>query len=582
MCRLQPVSVVILLVVSAASACQCTLSASPSATLLQYAFEPVLAKNEMALRVTLEFQGGPKGKTNLELPSEWAGQHHTENSIAELKVLSRHVMLLSTRSPSERELRFPPNTSIRLSYVLVKDWDGPLNSSTRFRADLSPEYFHIIGTTSLVHPDVGGFRVVDVTFDWRKLPPTWVLATSFGTDNRCQSFHGPWSQALNALFVGGDYRIYRTLISGNALDFAIRGKWSFTDEDWVTQVRKIMQFERTFWHDNDFPYFLVTLTPFGQDSGSSGGTALTNAFMEHLSRLDALKSDTLEGLAHETFHAWNPGKMGHPPESDYPISWFFEGFTTYYQDLMLYRAGLVTFPRYVATINEKLREYEVNEGTEISLDQFIRRHSLDHSALNRLDYRRGAVLAIWLDGTIRRETSNRASLDNLMFDLAVQETAYERRHHDRSMTLDNKRIFRAVSRYVQGASRKEFRKYVELGGSIRVPETSLGPCVESYIKAGWKFDLGFDSNSTRTENRIIFGVEPGSEVFKAGLRDGQKLVGSSFEVGHPSKEVRLTIDVEGSERIIAYYPRGRRTSLQQFMLDNASYSSKPELCVAGW
>jgi hypothetical protein len=42
-------------------------------------------------------------------------------------------------------------------------------------------------------------------------------------------------------------------------------KWSFTDDDWVSQVRKIMEFERTFWHDNDFPYFLVTLTPFGQD-----------------------------------------------------------------------------------------------------------------------------------------------------------------------------------------------------------------------------------------------------------------------------------------------------------------------------
>jgi predicted metalloprotease with PDZ domain len=372
------------------------------------------------------------------------------------------------------------------------------------------------------------------------------------------------------------------LISGNALNFAIRGKWSFTDEEWVIQVSKIVQFERTFWHDGDFPYFLVTLTPFGQDIGSSGGTALTNAFMEHLSHLDALTPDTLEGLAHETFHAWNPGKMGHPPGSGYSISWFFEGFTTYYRALMLYRAGLVTFPYYVAAINEKLREYEVNEGTEISLNQFIRRHSRDHSALNQFDYRRGAVLAIWLDGTIRRENSNRASLDNLMFDLVVQETAYECHHDGRSMTLGNERIFRAVSRYIQPTLIKEFRNYVERGGSIRVPETSFGPCVHSYGKADWKFDLGFDSNSTKTKNAIVFGVRPDSEAFKAGLRDGQKLIGSSFEVGYPSKEVRLTVDIESSERLIVYYPRGRRTSLQQFMLDNASYSSNPEFCVSGW
>jgi len=98
--------------------------------------------------------------------------------------------------------------------------------------------------------------VVDVDFDWQKLPPEWSLATSFGTDNRCQSFHGTWSQAVNSLFVGGDYRIYRTTISGNTLDFAIRGEWSFTDDDWVSRVRKIMEFERTSWQKMTFPIFL--------------------------------------------------------------------------------------------------------------------------------------------------------------------------------------------------------------------------------------------------------------------------------------------------------------------------------------
>ena len=580
--RLRPVSVLILVLAGTASVCQCTFPASPSANLLQYAFEPLLTKDRMALRVTLAFDSGPRGKVNLELPSEWAGQQHAENSITELKVLSPDTTLSDTKSPSEKELRFPPNTLVRLSYVLVKDWDGPLNSGTRFRADLSPDYFHIVGTTSLVHPEVDELQVVDVDFDWQKLPQAWSLATSFGTDNRCQSFHGSWSRAVNSLFVGGDYRIYRATIFGNALNFAIRGKWSFTDDEWVSQVRKIMEFERTFWHDNDFPYFLITLTPFGQDSGSSGGTALTNAFMEHLSRLDPLNSGTLEGLAHETFHAWNPGKMGHPPGSDYPISWFFEGFTTYYQDLMLYRAGLMTFPRYVAAINEKLREYEVNEGTEVSLEEFIRLHSADHSVLNQLDYRRGAVLAAWLDAIIRRETNHRSSLDNVMFDLVTQNAAYERRHHGQPMTLDNKRVFRSASHYIHGISKTKLRHYVEYGGSIRVPETALGPCVQSRVETTPKFDLGFDRKSIKSEDKRVLGVEPSSEAFKAGLRDGQKLGGSSIYFGDPSKQVRLTIDTVDGKQTLTYYPRGPELSLQQFSLDGARYSSNPGTCVSGW
>jgi len=463
----------------------------------------------------------------------------------------------------------------------VKDWDGPLNGDTRFRADLSTDYFHLIGVAALVHPELRGFTTVDVHFDWQKLPPTWSLATSFGTATRCQSFHGRWQEAVNSLFVGGDYRIYRTTISGNALDFAIRGKWHFSDEEWVNQVRKIVEFERTFWRDNDFPYFLVTLTPLGQDHGSIGGTALTNAFMMHLSRLDALTSEPLETLAHETFHTWNPYKVGYPPGSDYPVSWFFEGFTAYYADVMLFRAGLISFSDYVASINEKLRKYELNEGMDVTLQDFIRRHSADHSVLDQLDSRRGAVLAMWMDATVRQKTGDRSSLDNLMFDLVRQNAAYELHHDGKPMAITNKRIFQAASQYLRRDSRKKLRRYVEQGGSIPIPEAALGPCVQSRVEASPKFDLGFDSKSTQGDG-VVFGVEPSSEAYKAGLRDGQRLVGWSFSRGDTSREVRLRIMTDHGDQVLKYYPRGAEVSPQQFSLDSARYSADPENCVSSW
>jgi predicted metalloprotease with PDZ domain len=558
---------------------QCTFTAPGSTNVLNYSFEPVTAGEKMTLQVTLEFNGGPTGMAKLELPSQWAGQQHTEKSITELKALSAETTITDTKSPSEKELRFPPGTPVRISYVLVKDWDGPLNSDTRFRADLSPDYFHIIGTSALVHPKLYDFSIVDLHFDWQKFPHGWSLATSFGTDDRCQSFHGRWNEAVNSLFVGGDYRIYHTSLSGNVLNFAIRGKWNFSDEVWMSQVCKIMEFERTFWRDNDFPYFLVTLTPLSQDSGSTGGTALTNVFMMHLSRLDPLASNTLATIAHETFHGWNPQKMGGRPGSAYPVSWFFEGFTVYYADLMLFRAGMISFPDYVANINENLRKYQVGEGTEVTLKDFMRRHSPDHSVLNQLDHRRGAVLAIWLDAAIRQKSGNRSSLDNLMFDLVRQNTVYEHRNDGKPMALTNRRIFRSASKYLRRDSQKQLREYVEQGGSIRVPETALGPCVQSRAEISAKFDLGFDSKSTKSD-RVVFGVEPGSEAYKVGLRDGQKLLGWSFDFGDTSKEVRLRIAADHGDQVLKYYPRGPDVSLQQFNLDAKKYSSNRGLCTA--
>jgi len=558
---------------------QCTFPVPSSANVLNYSFEPLIADAKMTLRVTLEFNGGPTGKAELELPSEWAGQQHIEASITELKALSADTTLADTKSPSVKELQFPPATPVRISYVLVRDWNGPLNSGTRFRADLSPEYFHIVGATSLVHPQLNDSAIVDVHFDWQKLPHDWSLATSFGTDDRCQSFHGRWHDAVNSLFVGGDYRIYHTALSGNVLNFAIRGKWSFSDDEWVSQVRKIMEYERTFWHDNGFPYFLVTLTPLGQDHASTGGTALTNVFMMHLPRLDPLASNTLATVAHETFHGWNPGKMGDRPGADYLVSWFFEGFTVYYADLMLFRAGMISFPDYVAQINEKLRKYEVDVGTEVSLHDFIRRHSAENSVLNHLDARRGAVLALWLDAAIRQKSGNRLSLDNLMFDLVRQNAAYERRHAGNSMALTNKRIFRDASKYLHRNPRSELRQYVEQGGSIRVPETALGPCVQSHNDSLAKFDLGFDEESSIGKN-IVLGVEADSEAYKAGLRNGQQLVGWSIHHGDPSKQVRLTVKTADISQVRTYYPRGPNVSVQQFNLDGEKYSSNRALCTA--
>ena len=150
--------------------------------------------------------------------------------------------------------------------------------------------------------------------------------------------------------------------------------------------------------------------------------------MMHLSRLDPLEAEIVGTIAHETFHTWSPYKMGYVPGSDYLTSWLWEGFTAYYADVMLFRAGLISFPDYVAGVNEKLRKYELRDGTEVTLQDFMRRHSADHSVLDQLDNRRGAVLAMWMDATIRQKTGKRSSLDNLMFDLVRQNAAYERRH----------------------------------------------------------------------------------------------------------------------------------------------------------
>jgi predicted metalloprotease with PDZ domain len=558
---------------------QCNFPAPTAASVLNYSFEPIVAQNKMSMRIILEFKGGRTGKERIDLPSKWAGEKDVQNSITEFTSISAQTTISETQSPKTKQLRFPPNSVVIISYVLIKDWSGPLNAATRFRPDLSPEYFHIIGLTSLVYPQLDLFKTVDVHFDWSKLPEGWSLASSFGTADRCQSFHGSWNDALNSLFVGGDYRTYHTTVLGNAVNFAIRGKWSFTDDEWTGRVRKIVEYERTFWHDNNFPYFLITLTPFTQDRGSQGGTALTNAFMEHLSRQDSISPQVLRQLAHENFHSWNPSRIGHVPDPEERVSWFYEGFTGHYQDLMLFRAGLLSFPDYVASLNAQLRTYEMQEGKEVPLEEFVRRHSADHSALPGLEYRRGSVIAAWLDATIRKESHNR-SLDDLMFYLVHQDADYQRKHRGKQMVLTNKRLFSAAAKFLDKTSVSQLQQYVLKGGSIQLPENALVPCVQLHSEMIGKFELGFDRSSITSDAKQVVGVKPGSEAYKAGLRDGQKLLGWSIYNGDPTKEVRLTIKTDNGKQVLTYYPQGPKIPIQQFVVDTGENFLKPGGCSA--
>ncbi len=537
-----------------ASIAQCVANNKPQRS-ISYSFDPIFSADRMDLRVTLEFLGGRSGEAELEVPSSYAGQKGPTKGFTDFQVLSNRTTLTETSSPSSKILRFPAHTPVRISYVLVKDWNGPLNSDTRFRPILDRNYFQILSDTALIKPKLDPASTQDVYFDWQQLPRDWSLATSFGVDERCQFFHGMWKQVRTALFVGGDYRIQRATISGNSLILATRGKWSFTDDEWERQVQRIIETERNFWHDNSFPYQLVTLAPFDQDGGSYGGSAYTNAFMMHLPRKATFSYSVVSLLAHENFHIWNPYKIG--GEQGTAMSWFTEGFTRYYTDVILFRTGFLTLSEYIEHTNEKLRKYELSPARNISNAELTARHESDRS-LSEVPGERGMVVALWLDSHIRPKTKHRASLDSPMLELFK-----EGGRRDFRLTMD--RLVHVAGRYLSPNDRRLLQQYIEDGTTMPVPEFALAPCVRVRTESAFQFELGFDEESVRTN--VVSGVKPDSEAFKAGIRDGQKITRVSVFWNDTSKPVRLTVRSSDGDHSLEYYPRGPSREIQQYYMD---------------
>lgn len=141
---------------------------------------------------------------------------------------------------------------------------------------------------------------------------------------------------------------------------------------------------------------------------------------------------TLLGLvSHEYFHTWNVKRLR--PDAfrryDYfaeqytQLLWFFEGFTSYYDDLALYRVGLITAEQYLQLLVRALNYVQHSPGAAVqsvaqsSFDAWIKYYRRDHNTPNHTVsyYVKGAVLALCLDLRLRAE--GRGTLDTLMLAL---------------------------------------------------------------------------------------------------------------------------------------------------------------------
>jgi predicted metalloprotease with PDZ domain len=134
--------------------------------------------------------------------------------------------------------------------------------------------------------------------------------------------------------------------------------------------------------------------------------------------------------SHEYFHTWNVKRIKPAAFAPYDLStenytsllWLFEGFTSYYDDLMLVRAGLITQADYFSLLGRTIGAVRRGTGrlkqsvAESSFDAWIKYYRQDENATNAIVsyYTKGSLVALAFDLAIRAQTRNRKSLDDVM------------------------------------------------------------------------------------------------------------------------------------------------------------------------
>jgi predicted metalloprotease with PDZ domain len=187
-------------------------------------------------------------------------------------------------------------------------------------------------------------------------------------------------------------------------------------------------------------YFLNMVTGTG-----GGGIEHKNSFLvmadRFATRTHAGYQRWLGLVAHEYFHNWNvkrlrPAELGtfdYERENYVSTLWVAEGFTEYYGDLLVTRAGLSSEAEYLQALSGEIAAVQTTPGrlvtpvSQASYEAWIKEYRPDENTANSTIsyYPKGAVIAFLLDAKIRAATHGARSLDDGMR-LALQRYAGEK------------------------------------------------------------------------------------------------------------------------------------------------------------
>jgi predicted metalloprotease with PDZ domain len=273
------------------------------------------------------------------------------------------------------------------------------------------------------------------------LPRGWQVATSMSSGGRNAFVAADYDELVDHPFELGSFWRGSFEAHGVAHEFVVAGAWpGFDGVRLLKDTQKICETQIAFWHGTrkpKSPFDRYVFLLHAVDDGYGGlehraSTALIAKRRDLPQQGLAVLTEgytTLLGLiSHEYFHSWNvkrlkPAQLAtidYGRENHTPLLWFFEGFTSYYDDLLLRRAGLIDAPRYLALVAKNINAVAATPGRRVqsvaqaSFDAWTKYYRSDENTPNATVsyYTKGALVALALDLTLRREGTG--TLDDVM------------------------------------------------------------------------------------------------------------------------------------------------------------------------
>ncbi|MBD0371919.1 MAG: M61 family metallopeptidase [Pyrinomonadaceae bacterium] len=352
----------------------------------------------------------------------------------------------------------------------------------------------------------------------------------------------------------GNFKTLSFEVKGVPHRIVIDGEGNYEPERVRRDVQKIVEAAVTLM-GGEIPYKDYTFFLHLPSSGGGGLEHLNSTALIY-PRFRFRPEENYKGflslVSHEYFHLWNvkrirPDALGpfdYTQENYTKLLWVAEGITSYYENIILVRAGLLSGEDYLGGLASAIRDLQNTPGRfeqsleESSFDAWIKYYRTDENSGNSQIsyYDKGAIVGALLDLEIRRASKDKHSLDDVLRYL------YEE-HYRKGRNYTPEDFQRAAERMAGASLENFFARYVR--GKDEIDYNSILNHVGLFL----------DTNETSTGR-----AAPERAYFGANLaQDGNRLMVRSVVAGAPAYEQ----GINANDEIVAL--DGMRVTMDSFL-----------------
>ena len=349
------------------------------------------------------------------------------------------------------------------------------------------------------------------------------------SDNGKRYQFNDYDQLVDCPIELGNQEVFDFTAAGVKHTVAVYGRGNHNIADMKRDMAKIIQSATDVFGKNPNKEYTFIIHNVEQGQGGLEHINSTTLSVNRWTYQGGEYLDFLNLVAHEYFHLWNVkrirpielGPFNYDAENYTTLLWVMEGFTSYYDELIMLRAGFYDRTKYLSKLNGSLNYVEGSIGSRVqplahsSYDAWIKAYRPNENSFNTTMtyYSRGQLMAALFDAMIVKASDGKQCLDHFM------QSLYKKYYEEKGRGFTELEFKTELEKFTKSDLTDFFARYIH-GTEIPEYEKIFGQVGVQAIRE----DVRSVKFGARMGGTTVRGVERGSAAEWIGLSAGDEII----------------------------------------------------------